>query len=257
MTEPSIEVEGLWRRYAGVEAVRGISFTVPAGQICGYLGPNGAGKSTTLRILAGLLAPSEGRVRIAGHDIVSAPLAAKRAFGYAPESGALFSLLTVREHLELVADLYELPEDLAESRVAGLIELFGLDKQAHRRIDTLSKGQRQKVVLSTTLLHEPKVLLLDEPLSGLDIEAAAVLKDLLRELVSRGGAVLYSSHILDVVERISDRVIIIADGVVVADAPTEELLKGPEDKRLEQVFRDLVRAREVEGLAGAFLEAPK
>ena len=252
--EPRIEVEGLSRRYGEVEALRNVSFSVPAGQICGYLGPNGAGKTTTLRILAGLLAPSEGSVRIAGHDIVAAPLAAKRALGYAPESGALFSLLTVREHLELVADLYELAPEVTEARVKGLLELFGLERQADQRIDTLSKGQRQKVVLSTTLLHEPKVLLLDEPLSGLDVEAAAVLKDLLRELVARGGAVLYSSHILDVVERISDRVIIVADGTIVADAPTSELLSGSDDKRLESVFRTLVRAREVEGLAGAFLE---
>jgi ABC-2 type transport system ATP-binding protein len=253
---PRIEVEGLARRYGDIDALRGVSFTVAAGQICGYLGPNGAGKSTTMRILAGLLAPDQGTVRIAGHDVVASPLAAKRALGYAPESGALFSLLTVREHLELCADLHELLPDRAEARMNELVELFGLGRQLHQRIDTLSKGQRQKVVLSTTLLHEPEVLLLDEPLSGLDVEAAAALKELLRERVARGGAVLYSSHILDVVERIADRVIILAGGEIVADAPTDELLRRAADKRLESIFRELSRARE-EGLAGVFLETPR
>lgn len=254
---PAIQVEGLRKTYEGTDAVRDVSFTVPRGQVCGYLGPNGAGKSTTIKILAGILRPSAGSVRIGGHDLASDPLAVKRLLGYVPESGALYGLLSAREHLSLVSDLYELEPAQGARKIGQLLELFGLEQIADRRIDSLSKGQKQKVALSTALLHDPQVVLLDEPLNGLDANAARSLKDLIAGLAEKGRTVLYCSHILDVVERICDRAIIIADGQVVADAPTSELLSRGQEKTLEAVFHSLTRAEDDEVLAKAFLEDVK
>ena len=243
-----IQVAGLVKHYGDVHAVDGISFSVPAGQVCGYLGPNGAGKSTTLQIIAGILASDEGSVRICGH----APgLEAKRRIGYVPESGALYSLLSVWEHLHLVADLYQLEPDVAGRRMDRLIDLFGLGEVAARRIDTLSKGQRQKVALSTALLHDPEVILFDEPLNGLDATAARAVKEIIRGLAAKGRTILYSSHILDVVERICDRAIILDHGKIVADMPTVDL----SGESLESVFLNLTRSEQVEGLSSAFLDA--
>src|SRR5262249_6111113 len=149
-----IEVDDVSKSYGTVDAVRGIGFTVPPGQICGYLGPNGAGKTTTLKMLTGLLTPSTGTIRIAGHDLKREPLAAKRALGFVPESGALFPLLSAREHLALVADLHELDLKKSRAREEELLALFELGPVADRLIETLSKGQRQKVALATALLHE-------------------------------------------------------------------------------------------------------
>ncbi len=251
---PAIEVRGIVKRYGDVRAVDGVDFVVPWGQVCGYLGPNGAGKSTTLSMLAGILEPTEGTIRVAGHDLGTEPLLARRALGYVPDSGALYGLLSAREHIALVSDLYELDPNATHQRGQELLTLFGVADLHDRRVDTLSKGQRQKVALSMGLLHEPRVLLLDEPLSGLDAAAARVLKELLRGLADRGAAVLYSSHILDVVERLCDRAIILSGGRIVADAPTSELVSRSEDKTLESVFHALTRAKDVEGLADAFLD---
>jgi ABC-2 type transport system ATP-binding protein len=244
MGESRIEVSALVKQYGESEAVCGVDFTVPAGQICGYLGPNGAGKSTTMRILAGLLAPSSGKVLIAGHDVVTSPIEAKRRLAFVPESGALYSLLSPREHLALVSDLHELDPAVAKERSDRLLDEFDLVLLADRRIDTLSKGQKQKVVLATALLHDADVLLLDEPLNGLDVHAARALEQMMKEVVARGGAILYSSHILDVVERICERTIILHQGRIVADAPTAELLSRSRDARLESIFHELTESRE-------------
>lgn len=253
----AIVVEGLEQRYGEVRALQGVSFRVPRGQICGYLGPNGAGKSTTIKAIAGILRPTAGRVLLAGHDVAEAPLDAKRALGYVPESGALYSLLSAREHLALVADLYELEPERAAEQVERLLALFELEPHADRRIDTLSKGQRQKVAIACALLHDPEVVLLDEPLDGLDANAARTLKDIVTGLAERGRAVLYCSHVLDVVERLCDRAIILDGGRIVADAPTAELLAAQRDGEagatLEGVFHRLTRVEAGTDLAAAFL----
>ena len=250
----AIEARGVHKQYGDVHAVSGVDFVVPWGQVCGYLGPNGAGKSTTLRMLAGILTPTSGTISIAGHALATSPLEARRALGFVPDSGALYGLLSAREHIALISDLYELPPTATHERGQELLRLFEVADLEDRRVDTLSKGQRQKVALAMGLLHEPRVLLLDEPLSGLDASAARVLKDLLRGLADRGNAVLYSSHILDVVERLCDRAVILSAGRVVADAPTSELVARGADKTLESVFHSLTRAKDVEGLADAFLD---
>lgn len=254
MDKPAIAVRELKKSYDGVEALKGVTFTVPRGQVCGYLGPNGAGKSTTIKMLAGILRPTAGTIAIDGHDLAGAALEAKRAIGYVPESGALYGLLSPREHLSLVSDLYELEPGAAARKIEQLFELFGIEKLANRRIDSLSKGQRQKVAITSALLHDPQVVLLDEPLNGLDANAARSLKDIIAGLAARGRAVLYCSHILDVVERICDRAIIIDEGQIVADAPTAELLSRSQETTLEGVFHSLTRAQDVDGLAGAFLD---
>ncbi len=252
--EYAIEVTNLSHRYRETEALKGISFRVPWGRVCGYLGPNGAGKSTTLKSLAGILRPTAGAVRVAGHDIARDTIAAKASIGYVPESGALYGLLTPREHLELVAALYGVAEDEVDARVEQTLESFELTKLADRRIDTLSKGQRQKAVLATAVLHDPDVLLLDEPLNGLDVAGARHLRELVEGWARAGKTVLYCSHILDVVERVCSEVIILAAGEVVAHASTAELVARSEDETLESVFHSLVRSRDVEGLAGLFAD---
>lgn len=247
-----ITITGLRKSYGEHEVLRGVSFSVPPGQVCGYLGPNGAGKSTTIKILAGVLKADAGQVSVAGHDVAADSLAAKRALGYVPESGALYGLLSIREHLHLVADLYELERGLAARKVGQALELFELGEVADRRVDTLSKGQRQKTALAAGLLHDPEVILFDEPLNGLDVNAARQLKDLIRGLAERGKAILYCSHVLDVVERVCDRALILSGGELVADAPTQELLAQAES--LEAVFRQLTRAADDSVLTAAFLE---
>ena len=251
----AIVVEGLTKRYPGAStpALDGVSFEVPAGQVCGVLGSNGAGKSTTLKILAGILQPSGGQARVGGHDVVAAPLEAKRVLGYVPESGALYGLLSIDEHLALISDLHELDPETARERTARLLGLFGLEDLRERRIDTLSKGQRQKAVLACGLLPDPQVVLFDEPLNGLDAASARTLKEVIQGLAARGRTVLYCSHILDVVERLCERALILHEGAVVADAPTAELVERGHGT-LEGVFHQLTRSKDVEGLAGSFLD---
>jgi ABC-2 type transport system ATP-binding protein len=235
----SIQVSNLRVRYGDVEAVRGISFSVPSGQICGYLGPNGAGKSSTLRILAGIQEATSGSAQIAGHELSAERLQAQRSLGYVPENAAAYALLTPAEYLELVAELYELPPESAAAKRHTLLEQFGLAEVQHRAIATLSKGQRQKVVLLSALLHDPGVLLLDEPLSGLDANAARTVKEIVQGLAAQGTTVLFSSHRLELVERLCQRVIILHKGEVVADAPTEELVSLSRGRTLEKVFAEL------------------
>jgi len=237
-----IEVVDLGVRYGTIEAVAGISFRVEPGQICGYLGPNGAGKSSTVKALAGLLRPETGTLRIAGYDLAGARLDAQRRLGYVPESAALYPVLTGAEMLDLVVELYELPRDAAAAKSSFLLERFDLAAVAHRPISTYSKGQRQKIALLSALLHEPEVLLLDEPLTGLDANAVRAVKELLLGLAATGCTILFCSHYLEVVERLCERVIILHRGRIVADAPTAELVSLSQGRTLEAVFAELTEA---------------
>ncbi|MEW6213194.1 MAG: ABC transporter ATP-binding protein [Acidobacteriota bacterium] len=250
-----IRVEQLSKTYSEVEALRSVSFSVPAGEVCGLLGPNGAGKSTTVKILAGALRPSAGRAFIADFDVMEEPLEVKKRIGYVPETGSLYSTLNAYEYLALVGALHDMePADVAE-RSRRMFELFKIENAAARRLDTLSKGTRQKVVISAALLHDPEIILFDEPLSGLDANAAFLIKDLVRGLADRGKTVLYCSHILDVVERLCERVIIIDQGAIVADGNTKELLASSHRDTLETLFRSLTASEDDKELVGAFLGA--
>jgi ABC-2 type transport system ATP-binding protein len=250
-----IEVHNLVKRYDAKEALRGVSFTVRPGEPTAYLGPNGAGKSTTVKIIAGLLRPGEGEVRVCGHDVAREPLEAKRRLGYVPDSASLYATLTPQEQLSLVAELYHLDRAVAADRIEQLFKAFGVADVADRAIETLSKGQRQKVLLIGALLHDPDVLLLDEPLNGLDVNAALTLRRLLDRLVERGKTVLFCSHILEVVERVCTRVIVIDRGRVVADEATADLLRRTSRGTLEAVFQQLTRPDDADEGARAFLEA--
>jgi ABC-2 type transport system ATP-binding protein len=250
-----IEVCSLVKRFDGKEALRGVTFTVRPGEATAYLGPNGAGKSTTVKAIAGLLRPTEGQVRVCGHDVATDPVAAKRCLGYVPDSAELYATLSPHEYLSLVAELYHLDRPVAAERIGHLLRAFGIADAADRQVETLSRGQRQKVLLIAALLHDPDVLLLDEPLNGLDVHSALTLRQLIDNLVRRGKTVLFCSHILEVIERVCSRVIVINQGRIVADAPTQELLRHSPSGTLEAVLRQLTPPAEADEGARAFLEA--
>ncbi len=250
-----IEAVNLRVAYGAVEALKGVSFLVPPGEICGYLGPNGAGKSSTVRCLTGLLRPGSGSARICGHDLAESPVEAKRRFGYVPETAATYTMLTIREYLSLVGELHELPVETIAERSARLVESFDLAASADRPIETLSKGQRQRVALSAALLHDPEALILDEPLTGLDAVAARTVKDVLAGLAARGRAILFCSHVLEVVERLCGRVIVLHQGVVVADGPTAEILGRTREGTLEAVFRSLTVGADAPDAVKSVLDA--
>jgi ABC-2 type transport system ATP-binding protein len=234
-----LRIEGLVRRYGDLTAVDGVSLGVGAGEIVGFLGPNGAGKTTTLRVTAGLLRADAGRIEIAGHPLAGQPLAAKRALGFVPDRPFLYERLTAYEFLAFVAALYDVPAELARERAVTLLTRLELLGPAGDAIESYSLGMRQKTAIAAALLHDPALLMLDEPLVGLDPQGARVLKDLLRERAARGLGVLVSTHLLDVAERLCDRVVILRRGRVVAAGTLESLRGGRAGATLEDVFLEL------------------
>jgi ABC-2 type transport system ATP-binding protein len=249
-----ISVENLTKSYGDKTALAGVSFAIPAGQVCGYLGPNGAGKSTTVKILTGTLTPTAGKARVAGYDISVEPLEVKSRIGYVPETGSIYQTLSPEEYFALIGALHHIEPAEIDARGRTMLEMFGIADMRHQRIDTLSKGTRQKVVIIAALLHDPEILLFDEPLSGLDANAARVIKDLVRGFADRGRTVLYCSHVLDVVERLCDRVIILHQGQIVADGAPADLMADRRRQSLEHVFRELTCNPEEAELAAAFWE---
>jgi len=244
-----IEALEISKRYGEVEALRGVSFTVQPGEIVGYLGPNGAGKSTTVKILTGLVQADSGHARIGGHDIAAEPLAAKRLVGLVPETGALYEALTPIEYLRFVGQLYELPRAEAESRAGELLEFLQLDPAAwHRRMFGFSKGMKQRVAVAAALLHRPRVLLFDEPLNGLDVGGTIQVKALIASAAAEGCTILYSSHLLDIVERVCTRIIILAGGRIHVDGSLNDILRAHEGKTLEAVFQEITGSRALRSL---------
>ncbi|HEY6572886.1 MAG TPA: ABC transporter ATP-binding protein, partial [Candidatus Eisenbacteria bacterium] len=221
---PSIEIHDLVRRYGDVEAVRGLTLDIAGGEIFGLLGPNGAGKSTTLRVLSTLIRPTSGSVRVAGHDVVAEAGEVRRRIGYVPEGAELYDALTGAEFLELLSDLHLLDRAEAAARSRTLLEAFALAAEIDRPVGDYSKGMKQKLLIVAALQHDPDVLLLDEPLDGLDVGAQETLKGILHKHAAAGRVVVYSSHIMEVVERLCDRVGIIDRGRLVALGAPSELL---------------------------------
>ena len=236
-----IRITDLTKRYGAQEAVKGISFEIPNGQLVGLLGPNGAGKSTTIRMLTGMLAPTSGTAEVEGHDVVREPLEVKRVVGYVPESGAVFEALTALEYLSFVAALYHIPEAEARPRIDQFARFFDLDEATltEKPMSAYSKGMRQKVVITSALLHNPRVVFFDEPLNGLDANAALSFKTLITSLAREGKTIVYCSHILDVVERMCERVVIIHEGRIVADGTVAALEAQTGEPSLERVFNKL------------------
>ena len=239
MDDAVVAVDGLTFSYGMGRVLHEVSFTLRRGEVVGLLGPNGAGKSTTIKVLTGVLPPGGGTVRVAGHALPDEAVEAKRRIGYVPEAAALFESLTGQEFLELMGRLQDVPEERLQLRIGRFLDQFGLTDDRLRPLDGYSKGMRQKVLLSAALLHNPDVVLLDEPLSGLDVNAGLMVRDLVAALAAEGKAILYSSHVLDVVERVCDRALIIHEGHLIADGSLDDLKASTERGSLEDVFRQL------------------
>ena len=239
-----VTVDALTFSYGIRQVLHGISFALERGEVVGLLGPNGAGKSTTIKVLTGILPPKGGTVRVAGYSMPTEAVEAKKRIGYVPEEAALFESLTGQEFLELMGRLQEVPEEILQSRIGRFLEQFDLAKVRNRRLDGYSKGMRQKVLLSAALLHNPDVVMLDEPLSGLDVNAGFMVRDLVTALAVEGKTILYSSHVLDMVERVCDRALIIHEGRLIADGSLESLKASTQRGSLEDVFRQLTHAEE-------------
>jgi ABC-2 type transport system ATP-binding protein len=246
---PELHAERLSKHFSGIRVVKDVSFTIRPGEIVGYLGPNGSGKTTTARMLAGLLDPSSGRVEYDGRDIRDDLVAFRRQLGYIPEEPYLYPFLSGTEYLQLIGRLRELPEPLLATKIKCFLQLFGLTGAADQSIASYSKGMRQKIVISAALMHDPSVVLFDEPETGLDVTTTLMLRYLVRTLASRGKAILYSSHILEVVERVCDRVIVLHRGAMVADDSIERLRTLLSRSSLEGVFSELVIREDPEQLA--------
>jgi ABC-2 type transport system ATP-binding protein len=236
---PLIEMRGVERRFGDLVALRGLDLSVERGEVLGLIGPNGAGKTTALRILTGLLEPSAGSVRIDGLDVQREPLAAKRRFGFVPDGAPLYANLSPMQHLLLVGRLCSLDEEPLRAEARRLLAALELDARADDPVGGFSRGMRQKTALACALLARPPLLILDEPLTGLDAPTAAATKSILRAWADRGGAVLYTSHLLDIVERVCDRIAILAKGELVAVGTLDELRERSHEATLEQIFSRL------------------
>lgn len=251
--EPIIQIENLCKYYSKKQVLFDINLNIQPGQVIGYIGPNGAGKSTTVRILAGLDENFTGTVKIKGIDVKENPLAVKRIIGYIPELAELYEVLTPMEFLLLVGRLHDMEDEQIEERAARMLEFLGLNEHLHDRMDTFSKGMRQKVLLVSGLLHNPEIIFMDEPLSGLDANAVILVKEIILRLVEQGKTIIYCSHNMDTVEKISDRIVLIADGKVVADGNFQEL-KRNEGDTLEKIFSQLTGQTNFDQLAEGFTQ---
>ena len=240
MSEYAVEVHQLVKSFGRVQAVRGVDLRVPRGAFFGLVGPNGAGKTTTLSMATGLLRPDHGRVLIEGIDVWQDPREAKRRIGVLPEGLRTFERLSGRELLEFSGRLREMPESVIAERSRELLATFGLVPAQDQLVVDYSTGMRKKVALAVALLHNPSVLFLDEPFEAVDPVSAKTIRDVLTRFTSRGGTVVFSSHVMDLVERLCDEVAVIAHGVVVAAGEVDDLRQG---RSLEDVFVDLVGAR--------------
>src|ERR1700723_3919134 len=244
-----LELQHLYRSYRGISAIEDVSFKVAPGEIIGFLGPNGAGKSTTVKIITGMLRPNDGRVLFEVQDIAKDMVTFRARFGYVPEEAHLYTYLSGLEYLQLVGRLRGLKEAHIEAKATRLLKLLNLESWQYSPISTYSKGMRQRVLIASSLLHDPKLLIFDEPLSGLDVVSGRLFKDLLELLAAEGKAILYISHVLEVVEQVCDRVIVIAKGKILADAAPAELAKVMQLANLQDVFAQLVQQEDTRVLA--------
>ena len=244
-----LELRHVTKRYRGIPAVEDVSFRLEAGVVLGYLGPNGAGKSTTVKMITGTVEPTHGEILFQGRSIYDDLPAFRALMGYVPEEAQLYTHLSGLEYLQLVGRLRAMPERVIERKARALLELFGLKAAVEAPLSDYSKGMKQRVLLSAALLHDPELIVFDEPLSGLDAVTARLFKDLLLILRREGKAVLYISHVLEVVEQVCDRVIILAAGKVVADAAPSELAQMTSQPTLERVFAQLIQQRDTASIA--------
>jgi ABC-2 type transport system ATP-binding protein len=252
-----LEARSLTRYYSALPAVRDLSFTLAPGGILGLLGPNGSGKSTTVSILTGLLEPSGGTVFLDGRPIRDDLLAYKSRIGYVPEEAVLYTYLTGPEYLSLLGGLRGIPQPRLQQKIDGFLTLFGLQDDVHAPMSAYSKGMRQKILIAAALLHDPAIIVLDEPNSGLDVTTSLVLRKLVQRLAAEGRMVVYSSHVLEIVEQVATDVLILHDGRVVAHDSVSRLRELMKLSSLEEVFKNLVIATDLDGLAADIVAVMK
>ena len=244
-----LEVQQLTKRYRSVPVVNHVSFSVNSGEVTGYLGPNGSGKSTTVKMLTGLVEPSDGHILLDGVDVRRDLIGFKRRLGYVPEEAHVYPALSGMEYLQLMGRLRELPERIVNEKATELLKLFSLYLHRHAPLASYSKGMKQRVLLSAAMLHDPDILIFDEPLSGLDISSALLFKHLVSELAARGKIILYISHVLEVVERLCAKVIIIYKGEIKAEDSVDRLRDLMHLPSLEEIFTQLVQHEDMEAVA--------
>jgi ABC-2 type transport system ATP-binding protein len=249
-----LELRGVTKRYTGIPVVSDVSFIAASGEVTGYLGPNGSGKSTTLKMITGLIEPSEGEILFNGVPIMRNRIAHKQRLGYVPEEPHLYPHLTGAEYLEMVGQLRGIADREVAQKTSGFLRLLGLTGDRDVPISSYSKGMRQKILLAAALLHNPDLVLLDEPFSGLDVNSALVLRGLIRELAARGKVVLFSSHELDTVERVSSRIVILHKGRVVANDSIEQLRALMSLPTLEGIFSQLAVEQNTEAVTQEMME---
>ncbi len=248
-----LKLENLRMSFGNNDVLKGIDLEVYKGQIIGYIGPNGAGKSTTLKIMLGLLDGYEGDVTIFGEKISTDDHQYKRRIGYVPENAELYDNLSAAEYLTFVAELYGINRNIAEKKALDLLTMFEMEDVFHNRISSFSKGMRQKVLIISSLLHNPDLIFLDEPLSGLDANSVMMIKDILEQLAAQGKTIFYSSHIMEVVEKISNRIVLLIDGKIAADGSFEELKNQSKQGSLEGIFNQLTGYEEHKDTASKFV----
>jgi ABC-2 type transport system ATP-binding protein len=252
---PLIEIRDLSKSYGEKWVLRKLNLDIYPGQVIGYIGPNGAGKSTTVKILTGLIPGFSGEVFIGGMSMKDNPQEIKKLIGYVPENAEIYDVLTPTEYLDFIGKLYGMEEALLQERSRKLLEAFGLGAVLGDRMDTFSKGMKQKVLLIAGIIHDPKIIILDEPLSGLDANAVIMIKELILRLAKDGKTIFYCSHMMDVVEKVCDRILLINKGEIIADGTFESLKQNHSDT-LERVFSKLTgredQASETDAIINAF-----
>lgn len=253
MNGPAISIQDLYMSYGSNQVLNGINIEIPKGQIIGYIGPNGAGKSTTVKILLGLITNYSGKVRVMGEDISTGSIEYKKKIGYVPETAEIYDNLTAREYLTFLGELYGMSYEETDNKAKKLMQLFGIAEVYDSRITSYSKGMKQKVLIISSLLHNPEILFFDEPLSGLDANSVMVFKEIMSSLVNKGKTIFYSSHIMEVVEKISDRIILINKGNVVADGTFDQLKAKNKEGSLEEIFNQLTGFNQHKQIANDFV----
>jgi ABC-2 type transport system ATP-binding protein len=240
-----LTAQGLYKFYGSVPAVQNVTFTLKPGQVLGYLGPNGSGKSTTVKMLTGLLEPTDGEVTHNGQNIHKDLAGYRKRLGYVPEEANLYPYLTGQEYLDMVATLRAMPDATKGTRISSLLELFSLWAHRYVALGSYSKGMRQRILLIAALMDNPDLLILDEPLSGLDVTSALIIKNLIQALSARGKSIFYCSHILEVVEKVCTHLIVLRKGQVIAHGATSEVRERIGTSSLEGVFLQLVEEKDV------------
>lgn len=250
-----VKIQHLEKYYGQKQVLHGIDLEIKSSQIIGYIGPNGAGKSTTVKILCGLISDFKGEISIFGQDLRTQTLEIKKQVGYIPENAVLYESLTPMEYMMFIGEMRGLENEITRSKAEALMHIFEMKSNLNQRIATFSKGMRQKVMICSALLHNPDLIFMDEPLSGLDANSVIMVKEMLIHLAREGKTVFYSSHLMDVVEKISDRIILIDQGKVIADGSFEDLNKLSNDENLEKMFTRLTGNTNHGEKAEAFINA--